>query len=177
MRRLHTLLVAAGLSLAPSTVLGDPPRSPKPQIETFEFSTMASKGRLGVMVMSLTPELRTFFGAPSDRGVLIARVEPGSAAEAAGIAVGDVLVDVKGTQVDDALDVLSTLAGGKQGDAIQLGVIRDKQRMTRTATLTEDAPPRSARPPLSLLDDALPGMDWLRDLLADPHRPDRTTRS
>ena len=56
--------------------------------DTFEWST--SKGRLGVLVMSLTPELRKHFGAAEDRGAMIARVEPLSPAALAGLKPGDV---------------------------------------------------------------------------------------
>src|SRR5205823_2831597 len=53
--------------------------------DTVETQTwQAGQSHLGVMVMAMTPELRRFFGVTSDRGVLIARVEPGSAASRAG---------------------------------------------------------------------------------------------
>ena len=48
------------------------------------------QGRLGVHVQPMTPALRAYFDAPEDRGVLVARVEPGSPAGDAGVEAGDV---------------------------------------------------------------------------------------
>jgi serine protease Do len=92
--------------------------------------------RLGVMVMSLTPDLRTYFGAPTGKGVLVAKVEPNSAAAKAGINVGDVIVEVKGESVDDARDVISALADSKQGDKVHVEVIRDKKRVGLDAAIS-----------------------------------------
>jgi serine protease Do len=92
--------------------------------------------RLGVMVMSLTPDLRTYFGAPSGQGVLVAKVEPNSAAAKAGVKVGDVIVEVKGESVDDASDVISALSAAKQGDKAHVEVIRDKKRIGLDATIS-----------------------------------------
>ena len=51
------------------------------------------RGRIGVYVQPLTEELREHFGAPPDRGVLVARVEPGRPGQRGGLLVGDVLLD------------------------------------------------------------------------------------
>ncbi len=140
MRRLHALLIAASLAAAPTTTA---------------LADTASQGRLGVMVMTLTPELRTHYGASADRGVLIGRVEPGSAAATAGIAVGDVLVDVRGTPVDDAADVVAALAASKAGDPVTVTVLRNKQRLSLTAKPTAS--------PLSKL--VFPKLPWLEELM------------
>jgi membrane-associated protease RseP (regulator of RpoE activity) len=89
--------------------------------DTVEPQT--GQSRLGVMVMSLTPELRRFFGVTSDRGVLIARVEPGSAASRAGIQVGDVLTRVGRQDVRSGDDVLQALAA-HPGERLRVSVVR-----------------------------------------------------
>ncbi len=94
------------------------------QEEDFaETEPVESQGRLGIMVMSLTPELRRFFGVASDRGVLIARVEPNSAAARAGIQVGDVLVRVGPQVVHAGDDVIQALAA-RQGGRVRVAVVR-----------------------------------------------------
>jgi hypothetical protein len=72
--------------------------------------TPPGQARLGVMVMAMTPELRQSMGAPQGRGVLVAKVEPGSAAARAGIRAGDVLVRVGSTPVRSRGDVVQALA-------------------------------------------------------------------
>jgi membrane-associated protease RseP (regulator of RpoE activity) len=168
MRRLSSLLCAAGLAVAPLSAAADP--SPAPTVETFEWSTVTSRARLGVMVIGITPELRKHFGAAEDRGVLVGRVEAKSAAEAAGLEVGDVIVEVRGQSVDSAPDVLSALAPAKQGDSVSIAVIRDGKPMTLTAKLTT--------PPSTGADAAPPRWldDWFRDMRRDLGRPDRADR-
>jgi membrane-associated protease RseP (regulator of RpoE activity) len=149
MRRLHVLLVTAGLLAAPVSAVAGPGSSDSagpddPWSETFEWSTSASPARLGVMVIGLTPELRKHFGAPGDRGVMIAKVEPKSAAEAAGLAVGDIVTEVKGEAVDSAEDVLAALASTKKDDSAAVTVIRDRKPMAMTVRMLNDPAPRAA---------------------------------
>jgi S1-C subfamily serine protease len=101
-----------------------------------------SRARLGVMVVGLTPELREHFGAPRDKGVMIGRVEAKSAAATAGLKVGDIITDVKGTAVDSANDVLDTLANVAKNASVTLAVIRDRKPLTLSAKLDSDPAPR-----------------------------------
>lgn len=96
-------------------------------------SSETDQVRLGVMVMPLTPELRQHFGA-GDRGVLVARVEPSSAASRAGLQAGDVLVRVGGRQVRSADDVVQALAA-RQGGRLRIAVMRDGRPLQLFATL------------------------------------------
>ncbi len=150
MRRLHALLLGAGLAVAPSSAIADPDN----HVDTFESMTVTSRARLGVLVVQLTPELREHFGATKDRGVLVGRVEPKSAAAAAGLHVGDVITEVRSTPVDEAADVIDALASTKAGDKVTVSIVRNNKPLTLTATMRDDA--RSAFDPA-----ALP--KWMRD--------------
>lgn len=101
--------------------------------------TAPSQPRLGVLVMGMTPELRRHFGAPAQRGVLIAQVEPGSVAARAGLMVGDVLVRVDRRSVRNREDVIQALAAHGSG-RIRLSVIRQGQLIRLDATIS--GPPR-----------------------------------
>jgi membrane-associated protease RseP (regulator of RpoE activity) len=138
MRPIPALLCVAALAAAPASAVAGPSNDPRPTVETFSWST--SKGRLGVMVMSLTPELRKHFGAPDDRGVLVAHVEPGTPATQAGIEVGDVIVEVRGRKIDSAADVLSALDDVGKGEHVKITVLRDRMSRSVDATLTDKAP-------------------------------------
>lgn len=129
--------MAAALSAAPVALADDQPAAdPWTHHETFEWMSSSEGARLGVMVMSLTPDLRTYFGAPARKGVLVAKVEPNSAAAKAGIKVGDVIIEVKGESVDDASDVISALSDVKQGEKAHVEVIRDKKHVGLDATIS-----------------------------------------
>jgi serine protease Do len=148
MRKLSACLLAATLSVVPAVASADPAPS---VVEHMEWS---SGPRLGVMIMGLTNELRVHFGAPSDRGVLVARVEQGSAAAKAGVKVGDVLVAVRGEPVRDADDVISALSAIDKSDKVKVDIVRDKKAMTLDATVTATASRESS----------LPARSWFRDM-------------
>lgn len=93
--------------------------------------------RLGTQVSTMTPQLRDFFGAPEDTGLLIQGVEPGSAAEAAGMKVGDVLVEVDGQRIDGVGDVHRALADRGDGDVVAVELVRKKKRKTLKVTLSD----------------------------------------
>lgn len=143
MRRFQASLIAAGLATALSSAAAGPspdsrhghPVSP-PATETSPWTT--SNVRLGAMVIDLTPELRTHFGAAPDRGVLIARVEPGTPAARAGLAAGDVLTEVQGRPVADPADVRAALATRERGGPVRLQIVRDRQPRALDATVTGD---------------------------------------
>ncbi|MBN1946589.1 MAG: PDZ domain-containing protein [Bradymonadales bacterium] len=90
-----------------------------------------STGRLGVLVVAMTPELRAHFGAPQDAGVLVSRVEPDSAAQAAGIQVGDVIVQVAGQNIASP-DLLVQAVMTRPGQVVDLTIVRQGQVMIVT---------------------------------------------
>jgi membrane-associated protease RseP (regulator of RpoE activity) len=103
--------------------------------DTVETQTwQAGRSHLGVMVMQMTSELRRFFGITSDRGVLVARVEPNSAASRAGIQVGDVLTRVAQQPVRSGDDVLQALAA-HPGGRIRIAVVRQGRMVHLSANL------------------------------------------
>lgn len=96
-------------------------------------------GRLGVELMSMSQELRMFFGAPKDAGVLVNRVVEDSPAAKAGLRTGDVIVTVDGDEVEDTLDVLSAIGDKKAGDSVRIGIVRDKRTQDLAAKIEEDS--------------------------------------
>jgi serine protease Do len=92
-----------------------------------------SRGRLGVSIQSITPELAEFFGAKNG-GALVSSVSRDSAAAKAGIKAGDVIVSINGKAVSDTGDLMDALED-VTGDAT-IVVLRDKKEMTLKATLS-----------------------------------------
>jgi membrane-associated protease RseP (regulator of RpoE activity) len=161
MRRIRWLL-AAGLVALPALAVA----SPRPATESYSWSSSSGQGRLGIMVLGLTPELRQYFGAPDDRGVLVARVEPGTAAATAKLQPGDVIVEVKGKTVDSAMDIVSTLEPLNKGDAVAIELIRDHHPLVIQATMKErplagpaNMPPAIRKMMRDMMRD-FPDADW-----------------
>jgi serine protease Do len=98
----------------------------------------SSRRRLGISVDSMGDQLSQYFGA-SEGGALITSVEPGSAAEKAGLKAGDVITSINGERVRDAKQVVDTMREVGDGD-VTIGYLRDKKAGTTKATIE----PRSA---------------------------------
>jgi S1-C subfamily serine protease len=169
MRRFHALLIAAGLAAMPALAAAKPSNDSwsTPQIfEKYEWSV--GKARLGVTVMSLTPELRKYLGAAEDRGVLVAHVEPGTPAATAGIAVGDVIVNVRGRAITGAADVLTALADVTNDQRVPVDLVRDKKLVSLQATIVNTAASQLSDPAWSTLPQ------WLREMMKPLVMPDET---
>jgi membrane-associated protease RseP (regulator of RpoE activity) len=135
------LLVVGATALAPVAMAAPD------QNEKMFADPIAGRGRLGVGVIEISPELRTQMGAPKDRGVLVDTVRPDSPAARAGVRVGDVVVEVDGEAARSASDMLEAMSDRKQGEEVTIAVLRAGQRVQLTATLTDDAGPRMPRGP------------------------------
>jgi predicted metalloprotease with PDZ domain len=101
------------------------------------FRFRHGKPRLGVQVMQLTAELREHMGAPEDLGILVGKVLPGTAAEEAGVQVGDLIIAVDDDEIRNAGDLTRALAR-RAGGEIVLEVVRDGRTVTLDAYLDED---------------------------------------
>ena len=138
MRRALVLATCLMLGGAGAALADQPPARPSTGAsDVYSFST--GRGRLGMVVVGLTDELKQFYGA-GQNGALVGKVERGSPAEKAGLKVGDVLVSVAGKPIDDASDVISLLSGKRKGDNVAVVVIRNHTQLTLNVQLTSDAP-------------------------------------
>jgi serine protease Do len=70
-------------------------------------------------------------------GVLVAAVDPGGPAAAAGIKSGDLIVTVDKTAVANTDDLATVLAGLKPGTTIPVVVMRDGKKLTLHVKLGE----------------------------------------
>jgi len=92
------------------------------------------RGRLGVVVQNITPDLAKAFGLNSNSGVLVAQVQPGSAADKAGIKAEDVILSVNGRSVQSYRDLRNTIGLLRVGDKLTLEIVRDgKRQVVNTA--------------------------------------------
>jgi len=124
-------LVATALTTAAPTFAAESPdasRAPGEPSRRFPHSfwpTHLARGRIGAQVQSMTPELREHMQAPSDRGLLVTRVEPDHPAAEAGLLVGDVIVSVGGTPMREPFDLVKAVASVPAGASMELSIFRD----------------------------------------------------
>ena len=93
------------------------------------------RGLLGVYMQSVTPVLASDLGLDTSAGALVLSVESPSAAEAAGIAIYDVIVGIDGERISAHNELRNRIAMKLPGDAVELQLIRDGRERTVRALL------------------------------------------
>lgn len=99
------------------------------------------KPRWGLGLADMTPELRQQVQASSDiHGAIIGRVQPGSAADNAGLQRGDVIMEVNRRPVENAADVRTALSAVPKGEDALVLVWSNGGNTFRVMHATSDAP-------------------------------------
>jgi len=108
---------------------------------------------VGIRGRTITPEMVEAMDLPTDLGVLVAVVEPGSPADKAGlrggerevtisglpmVAGGDIIVGIDGETVSDFADLINYLISNTSvGEVVTLTILRDGKQMELDVTLDE----------------------------------------
>ncbi len=133
-------------------------------VQQLRETGRVSRGWLGVDIQDVTRELAEGFGMSRPEGALVRAVLPDSPAAAAGIRVGDVILEF-GERVIHAASELPPLVGGvRAGHEVSLKVMRDGRSTRLPVTLgevpVEETPVLAAAEPEQ---NGLLGLD-IRDL-------------
>lgn len=110
---------------------------PHMRLPEFGFDFRAREGRLGLSVLEVGDQLADYFGV--DRGVLVTAVREDSPAADAGVKAGDVIVTIDGSPVDGVGDLWRHATRADDGAIIELSIVRDRQRMSRSVTVPSSA--------------------------------------
>jgi serine protease Do len=115
---------------------------PNDRVADVGDSHAAPQGKVGVALAPLTPDMRDQLNLSNGtKGAVVAQVEPGSPAEAAGIRTGDVIVGVGAKTVDSpeaAVKAIHAAVDGKDKDgALALRIIRNGQTAFVAVTLNQ----------------------------------------
>jgi Do/DeqQ family serine protease len=114
------------------------------------------RGRLGVRIQDMTPELAEALGLDIIQGAVVASVEAGTPAARAGLAAGDVIVSVDGTDVEGAADLRHMIGLQRPGAEVEIGLLRDGARQEIRVRLAEAR--ATSQPPARDQTDALAGV-------------------
>ena len=105
----------------------------EPVVAQLKANGRVERGLLGVQIQPVTEELAQSMSLGSEKGALVAQVQPDSPALSAGIKSGDVIKSVDDKSVDSIRDLTRMISGIKPGTSVKLGVWRDGKDMAVTA--------------------------------------------
>jgi serine protease DegQ len=105
--------------------------------QIIEFGEVR-RGLLGVSITDFTEESAEAMGIDSTtEGALVQEVVQGSAAEKAGIEVGDIIVGVDGTRIKGATDLRNNIGLKRSGESVGIELFRNGKRRTVAAQLDQ----------------------------------------
>jgi serine protease Do len=100
-------------------------------------SGKVTRGWIGVRVTNVPAEAVDEFGLSSRDGVVVAAVEPGGPAAAAGLQPGDVIVEYNGKPVASATELTRLVVATAPDARAQVRVVRNKQPVSLTLQVDE----------------------------------------
>jgi serine protease Do len=100
------------------------------------------RGQLGITVVPAGSEPAKTLGVKESKGIVVAQVQPGGAADRAGLNAGDVITAFNGVEVTDSNTFRNHVASTAPGTEVTLTVRRDGREQQIRATLGEFTPQR-----------------------------------
>jgi serine protease Do/serine protease DegQ len=113
------------------------------------------RGLLGVSIQTIDSEIAKALEIGVDSGALISLIEPGSAAEDAGLRVDDIIVSVNDEKISGASELRNTIGLMGSGEEIHIEFIRGDETLSTVATLGEQRPATA----VSVATDLHPGLE------------------
>ena len=99
-----------------------------------------SRGQLGIVVLKIPSEEASKMGIDRGPGVVVYEVQPGSAADRAGLRKGDVITALNGTSINDPNSFRNLIAASPPGSEVTLTIKRGGSEQQVRATLGEFTP-------------------------------------
>src|SRR5690554_6720856 len=94
-------------------------------LEEIIRSGKVTRGWLGIEPQDITPELMRAFKLERQAGVIVAGVLRGGPAHRAGLRVGDIVLALEGSTLQDSIDFLNAIAPLKPGAEVSVMVLRE----------------------------------------------------
>jgi len=150
---INTMIASNGADQSSGIGFAIPINTAKAVLDDFAHYGRVRRPSLGIVPLSIGPDLAEQIGLVADYGVLIERTLPGGAAERAGLRGGgqkaylgntpiylggDLVVAIDGQEVANAQDLESVMDAHRTGDTVTVTVFRGRKRMDVHVTLTDD---------------------------------------
>jgi serine protease Do len=139
---LNTLIVSStgansGLGFAaPSNIV-------RTVFEQIKKEGRVRRGDIGIRAQTITPVLAAGLGLSRDQGAVLADIVPGSAADRAGLIVGDVVLTLDGKPIENGRQLQVNLYRRALGDMVKLDVQRGGKTVSALVMVVERFDPLS----------------------------------
>ncbi len=110
--------------------------------QILEFGEVR-RGLLGVTITTIDEEGAKALGAEVDSGALVSNIEPGSAAEQAGLLVDDIIIRIDEKKIDDSRELANAIGLKGSGEQVSIEFVRDGKSRQVTAILGQQSTSRS----------------------------------
>jgi len=104
-------------------------------VDQLKDKGKVSRGWLGVIIQEVSRDLAESFGLDKPGGALVAKVLPGSPAEAAGIRDGDIIYSFNGNMIDRSGDLPHQVGRISPETDAKVGIVRDGKKQSVTVTI------------------------------------------
>jgi len=101
------------------------------------------RGLLGVSIQSIDPENASALGVEIDYGALISSIEPGSAAEKAGLQVDDIIIQIDNEKISNSRELANIIGLKGSGEEVEIQLVRNNNKINVKAILGQQQLSRS----------------------------------
>ncbi|WP_419805772.1 S1C family serine protease [Terriglobus sp.] len=149
---INTLIASNNADQSAGVGFAIPVNTARAVLEDFSKYGHVRRPSLGVVSLEIGPDQAEQIGLPADYGILVERVQPGGAADRAGlkggterayfgntpvVLGGDFIVAIDGQQITNAQDMSSVMNSHKSGDSVTVTVFRGRRRLDVKVTLQD----------------------------------------
>ncbi len=104
-------------------------------VDQLKATGSVTRGYLGVLIQPISNELAKSFGMSNTKGALVAKVEPNTPAEKAGLKSGDVILKFNGKEISRSGELPIMVGMAPIGKPATLTVLRDGTEREMTVTV------------------------------------------
>jgi S1-C subfamily serine protease len=149
---INTMILTGGVEQSAGIGFAIPINTAKAVLDDLVHLGRVRRPEIGVRTIPIGPELANQLGLPSDSGLLVVEVVPGSAADHAGLKAGteraylgnipimlggDLLVAIEGQPIEDQQELSHMMQNHRSGDTVTVTIYRGKKRMDIKVVLGE----------------------------------------
>lgn len=112
--------------------------------DLIRFGYVTNRAEFGISVIDVTDARSAFMYRVPGTGVYIAEVKQDSAAQKAGLQVGDGIIKIGDEKVSTSKEVHNQMKKYKAGDSVTLTILRDSEEISVEVILQESVPDQNA---------------------------------